>query len=76
MDDKETQVDCTDDANENMCPSCYSTDISGLYSSFWAPLDKQGADAAVNFSDHESCTELTDQRLCAACGHEFEDGDT
>ncbi len=54
------------------CPKCDCTELSGMYHGFYAPLDKNGEDKAINFGDHASSTELSTQRSCHDCGHEFD----
>ncbi len=54
------------------CPDCLGTKFARKYAGFFAEVDENGDDTADNFSEHESCTELTEEAICLGCGHEFE----
>ena len=54
-----------------VCPNCQGETLARKYAAFWAPVDAEGADLAVNFTDHECSTELTDEWRCADCEHEW-----
>ncbi len=53
------------------CPSCGSTDLSGLMEAFWVPLGEDG-EPDGEWVDWESSTEVGDKRLCGRCQTEFE----
>lgn len=53
------------------CPECGSTNVAGLMEAFWTELEDD--EPKQNwFLDARSCTELTMQRSCGDCGHEWE----
>jgi len=53
------------------CPQCGSANIAGLVASFFALLDDSGQ-LLDDWRSLESETELTPQRNCADCGHDWE----
>jgi DNA-directed RNA polymerase subunit M/transcription elongation factor TFIIS len=60
----------TQPTSANVCPACDSTKVAGLMASFFVPLKNGEPDG--DWRDWQSDTELTPQRSCADCGHEWE----
>lgn len=52
------------------CPKCGSHDVAGLVASFWAVLNDNG-DIKSEWRQLEAETELTPQRRCYVCDHEW-----
>lgn len=60
------------DPELNECPKCGSQEVSGLVGSFYAPIDRDG-ELEGQWSDYQSSTELTGEKMCRKCDHEWED---
>ena len=52
------------------CPECGSEDVLGSIAAFWVGLDKNG-EAVGDWNDWQGNTELSDERHCNDCGHEW-----
>lgn len=57
--------------NKPRCPKCSSFNVSGLMASFWVKLDDEGM-VRDEWAAFQSETELTEERLCESCGHEWQ----
>lgn len=57
------------------CPECDSENVSGRYAAFWVPVGDTDEDEAQNFHDHQGSTELTEDRMCGDCDHEWDSDD-
>lgn len=57
---------------QEKCPECRSTQISGIVPGFWIDLS-EGVPNSVEIGENaRSCTELGEERMCRACDHEWE----
>lgn len=68
-------ADCSDAGNTiapNECPACHGGNVSGLVGAFWAPVDESG-DMEGQWLDYQGSTELTGDRHCTDCNHEWEE---
>jgi hypothetical protein len=54
------------------CPKCGSGDVAGLVAAFWVSLNEDGEPEIPLHKSVESNTELTAQRQCTHCEHEWE----
>lgn len=55
----------------NRCPNCKSAKVSGLVSSFWAPLDQGGELNDHLLREAVSAAELSELRQCDECNHNW-----
>lgn len=53
------------------CPKCSSKEVAGLMQAFWVSLKEDGT-PKEQWRDWESNTELTTDRECADCGHQWQ----